>query len=73
MELVIQKALEFLAELIKRAMDLASVKVKPQFVGCNENPENPAFDNPVEVAVPRFAKQSILQCGVFERVFRRLV
>ena len=67
-ELLVQEALELLAELVQRAMDFAPIEVELQFTGRNQDPENPPFGNAVEVAVPPFVNQSLLQCRVFERV-----
>jgi hypothetical protein len=72
-ELLVQEALEFLAEIVQRAMDFAPIKVELQLAGRDKNPENPPFGNAVEVAVPPFVNQPLLQCGVFERVSGRLV
>jgi hypothetical protein len=71
-ELLVQEALEFLAELVQRAMDFAPIEVESQPAGRDENPENPPVGNAVEVAVPPFVNQPLLQCGVFERVSGRL-
>ena len=54
-------------------MDFAPIEVKFQLVGRDKNPENPPFGNAVEVAVPPFVNQALLQRGVFERVSGRLV
>ena len=49
-------------------MDFAPIEVKFQLVGRDKNPENPPFGKTVEVVVPLFVNQPLLQCGVFERV-----
>jgi hypothetical protein len=41
-------------------MDFAPIEVESQLVGRDQNPENPAVDNPVEVAVPLFVDQLFL-------------
>jgi hypothetical protein len=72
-ELVVQKTLELAAKLVQSAMDLAPIEVESELVGRDQNPENPAVENAVEVAVPLFVDQLLLQRWVFERVYRRLV
>ena len=59
-ELVVQEALEFAAKLVQGAMDLAPIEVESELVGRDQNPENPAIDNAVEVAVPLFVDQLLL-------------
>jgi hypothetical protein len=54
MELVVEKALEFAAELVRSAMDLAPVEVESKLVRRHQNPENSPFGNAVEVAPPLF-------------------
>jgi hypothetical protein len=41
-------------------MDLAAIEVESELVGRHQNPENPAVDNAVEVAVPLFVDQPLL-------------
>jgi hypothetical protein len=41
-------------------MDFAPIEVESQLVGRDQNPENPAVDNAVEVAVPLFVDQLLL-------------
>ena len=41
-------------------MDLAPIEVKSKLVGRDQNPEHPAVDNAVEVAVPLFVDQLLL-------------
>ncbi len=60
LEPAVQEALEFLRKLVQHAVDFASVEVKPQLVGRDENPEDAAFDNTIEVAVPAFVNQPVL-------------
>ena len=72
-EFLVQEALELLAELVQRAMDFAPIEIEPQLAGRDKNSENPPFGNAVEVAVPPFVNQPLLQCGVLERVSGRLV
>jgi hypothetical protein len=66
--LVVQEALEFAAELVQGTMDLAAIEVESELVGRDQNPEDPALGNAIEVTVPDFVGQLLLQCGVFERI-----
>jgi hypothetical protein len=54
-------------------VNLASIEVESELVGRDQNAENAAFGNTVEVAVPPLVHELLLQCGVFERVRSRLV
>ena len=72
-ELPVQETFELAAKLVQGAVDLAPIEVESELVGRDQNPENPAVENAVEVSVPLLVDQLLLQCGVFERVFRRPV
>ena len=59
-ELVVQEALEFAAKLVQGAVDRAPIEVESELVRRHQNPENPALDNAVEIAVPLFVDQLLL-------------
>lgn len=73
LELPVKEVLELLTELVERAMDFAPIEVESQLAGRDENPENPPFGNAIEVAMPTFVSEPLLQRRVFERVSGRLV
>jgi hypothetical protein len=57
---MVQEVLKFAAKLVQSAMDLAPIEVESELVGRDQNPENPAIGNAVEVAVPLFVDQLLL-------------